>query len=225
MPEHIGTLREGPLHAALKSWYAKPGDLVEHPVDGMVIDLVRDDLLIEIQTGGFTPLRRKLDRLLTNHRVRIVHPIPVDTWIMRMGEGGEVLSRRKSPKHGQVVDVFTALVYIVGHLDSTNLELDVVSTAEEQLRRHDPGKAWRRKGWVIEQRSLVDVVDVTEFRSVTDLAALIPDRLARAFTTADLADELGTSLRTGQQMAYCLRSVGAIGQTGTSGRSPVYGRI
>ncbi len=225
MPEHIGTLREGPLHAALKRWYAEPGDRVEHRVEGMVIDLVRGDLLIEIQTGGFAPLRRKLDRLLTNHRVRIVHPIAVDTWIMRMGEDGEVLTRRKSPKHGQVVDVFASLVYVVGHLDCSNLELDVVSTAEEQLRRHDPSKAWRRKGWVIEQRSLIDVVNVTEFRSATDLAALIPDGLDGGFTTADLADELGTSRRTAQQMAYCLRSAGAIGQTGTSGRAPVYGRI
>ena len=49
----IGTLNEGSLHAALKLWYADPGDLVEHPVDGYVIDLVRDDLLIEVQTGGF----------------------------------------------------------------------------------------------------------------------------------------------------------------------------
>jgi hypothetical protein len=30
---------------------------VEERVDGYVVDLVRDDLLVEIQTGGFAPLR------------------------------------------------------------------------------------------------------------------------------------------------------------------------
>ena len=45
--------------------------------DGYVIDLVRaDGELVEIQTGGFSPLRRKLDALLDRHRMRIVHPGP-----------------------------------------------------------------------------------------------------------------------------------------------------
>ena len=52
----IGTLRERPLHASLKRWYAEPGDRAEVAVDGYVIDLVRGDLLIEVQTRG---LRRR----------------------------------------------------------------------------------------------------------------------------------------------------------------------
>ena len=37
----IGTLRERPLHASLKRWYARPGDRTEAAVDGYVVDLVR----------------------------------------------------------------------------------------------------------------------------------------------------------------------------------------
>jgi len=224
MPEHIGTLREGPLHAALKSWYARPGDRAEQPVEGLVIDLVRDDLLIEIQTGGFGPLRRKLDRLLPDHPVRIVHPVALDTWIVRMGDGGEVSSRRKSPKHGQVVDVFAGLVSITDHLDDPSLELDVVLTREEQVRRHEEGKAWRRKGWVIDHRALIEAVEVYELRSVADLAALVPAGIDDPFTTADLAEALGTGRRTAQQMVYCLRAAGAVARTGARGRAPLYAR-
>ena len=72
----IGTLNEGALHAQLKDWYSVDGDLFEHPVDGCVIDIVRGELLVEIQTGGFAPLRKKLDRLLGSHPVRLVAPIP-----------------------------------------------------------------------------------------------------------------------------------------------------
>lgn len=225
MSNHIGTLHEGPLHNSLKRWYARPGDGIEQPVDGMVIDLVRGDLLIEIQTGGFGPLGRKLDRLLPEHTVRIVHPVAVDTWILRMGEGGEVLSRRKSPKHGQVVDVFAGLVSIVSHLDAPGLEIDVVETTQEQVRRHEEGKAWRRKGWVIDHRSLVDVMGVTEFRSVGDLAALVPDDLTGPFTTADLTEHLGVGRRTAQQMVYCLRGLEVIAQMGSRGRAPLYERV
>lgn len=37
----IGTLNEKPLHAALKGWYARPGDRFEVPVDGYLVDIVR----------------------------------------------------------------------------------------------------------------------------------------------------------------------------------------
>lgn len=50
MSKSIGLLNENPLHAALKKWYARPGDQLEVSVDGFVIDVVQGNLLIEIQT-------------------------------------------------------------------------------------------------------------------------------------------------------------------------------
>ncbi|MBA3736213.1 MAG: ABC transporter ATP-binding protein [Actinobacteria bacterium] len=70
----IGTLNEGALHVQLKDWYRRRGDRVEELVDGFVVDLVRGNLLVEIQTGGFAPLRRKLELLTRQHRVRLVAP-------------------------------------------------------------------------------------------------------------------------------------------------------
>ena len=224
MAPHIGTLREGPLHAALKEWYVQAGDLVEYPVDGHVIDIVRDDLLIEIQTGGFSPLKRKLEHLLSGHRVRIVYPVAVDTSIVRMGEGGEVLSRRRSPKHEQVADVFSVLVSIPDHLTHPRLELDIVATRQEQVRRHAEGRAWRRRGWVIDHRALVEVIGITECRSVEDLAVLLPEGTSDRFTTADIATGLRSSRRLAQQMAFCLRAAGIIEECGREGRSLRYRR-
>ena len=60
----IGTLQENSLHAALKTWYAQPGDQLECKVDGYVIDLVRGDLLVEVQTANFSAIKRKLLKLL-----------------------------------------------------------------------------------------------------------------------------------------------------------------
>ena len=222
--DQIGTYREGPLHASLKEWFSQPGDQFEVPVDGFVIDMVRDELLIEIQTGGFTPLKRKLDRLLETHRVRIVHPIAVDTWIVRMGEGGEVLSKRRSPKHQTPVDIFAGLVSIADHLTSPGLEIDVVSTIQQQVRRHEQGKAWRRKGWVIDHRSLIDVAGVVEIRSTDDLMRFVPANVDDPFTSAELAAALETSGRTAQQMVYCLRRLGCLVPAGTRGRATLFSR-
>src|SRR4029077_14189604 len=99
-PDVIGELREGPLHRELKRLLAAPGDAFEVRVDGYVIDLVRaDGELVEVQTGGFSARRTKLDALLDRHRIRIVHPIPAQRRIVRVDEDGEVLSTRPSPKH------------------------------------------------------------------------------------------------------------------------------
>jgi hypothetical protein len=219
----IGTLREKPLHASLKQWYAEPGDKVECPVDGFVIDLVRGDLLIEIQTSGFSSMKQKVLALLdAGHRVRIVHPIPVDRWIVKVDDDGTVLSRRRSPRHGKPTDVFSELVSFPGSMANPGLEVEVVMTIEEQYRAHTPDRAWRRKGWTVLERRLLDVVETLLLAGPDDLIGLLPEGLPDEFTTADIATRLGRGKRTGQQMAYCLRTMGAVVAVGKAGNSVLY---
>ena len=80
---HIGMLAEKSLHAAIKTWYARPTDLLEQQVDSYVIDIVRGSTLIEVQTGNFAGLKTKLNNLLDHHQVHILHPIPAERWILR----------------------------------------------------------------------------------------------------------------------------------------------
>jgi hypothetical protein len=220
---HIGTLREKPLHASLKRWYARSGDGVEVPVDGFVIDLVREDLLIEVQTRGFSSMKQKITTLLDlGHRMRVVHPIPIDKWIVKVDADGAVLSRRRSPRHGNPTDVFAELVSFPNLLADSHLEIDVILTNEEEYRRHTPDRSWRRKGWTIEERRLIDVVDTLLISNTDDLAALLPAELPDPFTTADLATKLGRPRRAAQQMAYCLRIADVIVAVGKSGNAVEY---
>ncbi|MCK5246851.1 hypothetical protein KAR02_08120, partial [Candidatus Bipolaricaulota bacterium] len=71
---HIGTLNEKPLHASLKAWVAESGDQFEVRIGRFVADIVRDSLIIEIQTGSTFPLKRKLHALLKHHAVHLVIP-------------------------------------------------------------------------------------------------------------------------------------------------------
>lgn len=220
---HIGTLREKPLHASLKRWYARAGDRVEVPVDGFVIDLVREDLLIEVQTSGFSSMKRKATSLLQlGHRLRIVHPIPVDKWIVKVDAEGAVLSRRRSPRHGAPTDIFAELVSFPELLVHPNLEVDVLLTIEEEYRHLTPGRAWRRKGWAVAERRLIEVVDSLLITDSEDLTRLLPDGLPERFTTADLAAKLGRSRRAAQQMAYCLQRAGVIVAVGKNGNTVRY---
>ncbi len=221
---HVGTLREKPLHAALKRWYAAVGDHIEVPVDGFVIDLVRNELLIEIQTRGFSSMKRKLIALLETHPVHLVYPIAVDKWIVKLDEAGEVASRRKSPKRGAIVELFGELVSFPELVADPDFTLEVLLIREDEVRRFDGQKAWRRKGWVVVERRLLEVVDRHLVTSPADLASLLPPELAPEFTTADLATALGRSRRLAQQMTYCLRRLEAIEMVGKTGNAVVYSR-
>jgi hypothetical protein len=219
----IGTLKEKPLHASLKQWYARPGDQVESPIDGFVIDLVRDDLLIEIQTRSFSSMKRKVTSLLElGHRIRIVHPIAIDRWIVKIDESGTILGRRRSPKHGDPTDLFAELVSFPELLVHPHLEIELLLTKEDEIRRHNPDRAWRRMGWMVVERHLREVVDSLLLQSATDIAALLPPGLPDPFTTAELAETLGRPRRTGQQMAYCLSKAGILSTAGKRGNSVLY---
>jgi len=218
----IGLLNEKPLHASLKEWYRRDGDCVEVPLEGFVVDLVRDDELTEIQTRSFSSMRGKLDRLLDGYTIRVVYPVAVRKWIVKLDADGSEVSRRRSPKHGIPADVCEELVSFPSLLSHPNFILEVALIEEEEVRRPDAKKGWRRGGFVIEERRLVDVVDTVEIASPGALLELVPDDLPSPFTTADLASGLGRSRHLAQEVAYCLRVSGAVETVGRDRRGILY---
>jgi hypothetical protein len=218
----IGVLNEKPLHAGLKQWYSQPGDRCEVAVDGFVIDIVRGDLLIEIQTGSFSAIKAKLTTLARSHRVRLVHPIAQEKWIVRPATGGRgPVFRRRSPRRGRLEDLFRELVSIPHLLSHANFSLEVLMTHEEEVRRFEPARGWSRHGWVVETRRLLDVVDRRVFGAPADWRALLPPRLD-AFTASDLAAGNQTRTDLAQKMAYCLRHGNVIELIGRRGRAHLY---
>lgn len=218
----IGVLNEKPLHASLKQWYARPGDRFEVAVDGFVIDIVRDDLLIEIQTGHFAAIKSKLTKLARSHQVRLIYPIVQEKWIVRSaGEDRGRAMRRKSPKRGRLEDLFWPLVSIPQLLSHRNFSLEVLMIREEEVRRYEGKRRWRRKGWSIEERRLLEVLDRRLFGEAADWLGFLPKGL-ESFTTGELAAGMSTGRELAQKMAYCLREGRVIELIGRRGRANLY---
>ncbi|WP_354698813.1 hypothetical protein DSM112329_04511 [Paraconexibacter sp. AEG42_29] len=218
----IGVLREGPLHAALKDALAGPGDRTEVKVGRYVIDLVRaDGELVEIQTGGFGPLGPKLDALLDQHRVRIVHPIAAERRIVRVDEHGEVLSTRRSPRRATAVELFDRLVTFPSLLAHPNLTLEVVLTREDHIRGAAPVKK-RRRTLDSGQRRLVEIVDRIVLATPADALGLLPPLPAAPFTTKELAALVGCRTVLAQRTAYCLHVMELVEPAGKRGRAPLH---
>jgi len=224
-PHGVNVLNEKPLHAALKEWYAQPNDQFEVSLDGFVVDIVRGDLLVEIQTRNFAAMKQKLDKLMVHHRVRLVYPIPREKWIVKLAEDGiNQLSRRKSPKRGAFEHVFEELVSFPKLLMNPNFSIELLLIEEEELRRYEGSRGWRRKGWVTYQRQLLQVVEQRLFQVPADMGTLVPSALAEPFTTSDLALVIAKPRRLAQRMAYCLRLMGCITPTGKRGNTILYSR-
>ena len=215
-------MTEQSLHNQLKEWYTREGAEAEATVDGYVVDVVRDGLLIEVQTGNFSAIKDKLRALLGGHRVRLVHPVPRVKWIVRLdGEGAQV-SRRKSPKRGRVEEVFYELVYIPEICGSEGFELEVALVDAEEYLIDDGRGSWRRRGWSIHDRRLVEVVERRIFSSPMDFIDLLPEGLPPEFTARHLAKAAGLRVRLAQKMVYCLRRMKVIEVSGRKGRANLY---
>lgn len=200
---HIGTLNERTLHRELKELVAEPGDLFEVALDGYVIDIVRSDMLIEIQTGPLGALGTKLDRLLETHDITVVTPISVRSWHHK--NDGTI---RKSPVHRTIYDIFAKLVSFPTLIDHPRFTLHVVLIEEDTRRVHDPTLRRRRGGWKTVDRSIRTVVEQHTFPTAQTVAELIPGGLPETFTTADIAAVAEISRALAQKMAYCLRALG-----------------
>jgi len=222
----INTLNEKSLHASLKQWYARPDDHLEAPVDGFIIDIVRGNRLIEVQTRNFSAIKRKLTSLVESHPVRLVYPIEREKWIVKLPVNGQDHpSRRKSPKRGKVEDVFFELVRVPKLIAHRNFSLEVLLIQAEEARRFDGRRGWRRDGWVTHERRLLDVVETIHFEKPIDFANLLPDHLENTFTTADLAQCKNISRVLAQKMVYCLHQMALIERVGKRRNAHVYQRI
>lgn len=222
----IGELNERSLHRALKERYAVAGSETEQVIDGFVTDVVAGGRIVEIQTGSFGPLRNKLTRLLDAHPVTLVHPIARDRYLVRVSDDPALPpTRRRSPKHGSVFDVFSALVSIPSLLAHPNLTLEVVMTVEEEVRAPRERRGRWRRDWSRIDRRLVDVVETHTIASMADLFTLLDASLPETFTTIDIASAMQSTRSLAQQAAYCFREGGATKICGKDGKALVYRRV
>ncbi len=220
----IGTLRETGLHTALKAWCARPGDLLEATVDGYVVDVLRGETVIEIQTGHFSSIRPKLRCLLERRPVHLVYPVAAERWIVRVAADRQTpVARRKSPRRGSAAQVFSQLVSFPELLNHPNFSLEVLLIQEEEVRGPWPRarRGWRRQ-WRLLDRRLLAVIGSVVLAGPADCAHLLPADLACPFTNRELAQALHQPAALAAQMTYCLRGMGALAPVGRRGRAVTY---
>ena len=184
--QSIGVLQEKPLHATLKWWLDDNPAHHEIPLPGgKVADIYDGVTVTEVQTGSFTPLRKKLETLLDTYPVTVVHPLvrrKYLTWIDP--DTGEATPARKSPRVGSFADGGKQLIYILPLLSHPNLTVRLVLIDAEEQRLAD---GWGNGGKRGSHRAVLlplSVEGVLDLTCPADYAALIPATLPQRFTAA-----------------------------------------
>ena len=217
----INTWNESLLHEELKDYYCGDSGKKEIPLDGSICDVLRDDgVIVEIQTANLGKLKVKLEKLLKNHQVILVYPVATNLVIETFAENRELKSKRKSPKHGTIYQLFRELTRIWMILDQPNLELHVLHADILEIRIADGTGSWRNKGVRKDDKKLIKMHETRIFKSMHDYAALIPESLPELFTVSDLK-QAGAGSHAGH-MVWVLRKMGIIELSGKKGNAYIY---
>jgi len=223
MKKNIGTRNESSLHKALKFQYAGPGGKTEAAVGEYVADGInKSGEYIEVQTGSFAPLLKKIKTISVNAKVRIIHPVIVSKILEVYDEKYVFLYRRKSPRKGTPWDMFDALVYApeLAALKGVTIELVMVSITEKRIR--DGKGSWRRKGLSIRDKTLSAWHDRRIFAKKSDYLRFIPFKKGEKFTVLTLAKECGIKDYAARKALYVLTKIKAVKRVGKIRNAWVY---
>ena len=218
-------MNECSLHSEIKKVYSLPGDQFEVKLGNYIVDILRENLVIEVQTKNFSALKEKLQVLTENYRVRLVYPLTEKKWITHVTKDHVVLNTRKSRRKGKITDLFRELVMIPHMIGEENFSLEVLLIDEEEVRCDDGKGSWRRKGVSVKDRNLLKVIDRLLFQTKADYLKILPKGLNEMFTNRELATLGKISVRSAQQITYCLRKSGVIRLAGKKGRELIFQKI
>ena len=218
----IGTQNEKLLHATLKDYFAIEGAVAEYEVEGFFADLFADGELVEIQTGNFCYLRKKLPPLLEKHPVTVICPLMRSKTLFWIDpQTGELSAGRKSPKKGKYCHLLGQIYPLMDLVGQEGLRLVVFLYDGEEYKRADGWSKDGKKGSHRIERIPTQPLDLLELCSPYDYAALLPEGCPLTFDAADFSRR--TSLK-GRRLSGALKMLLKIGVLSREkqGRSYLY---
>ena len=243
--EGIGTYGEKLMHKTLK-YFLCPDEschevridksgiaLTERSVDskaesgrgGFIADIFNDGEIIEIQTGSFYPMKKKIEFYLdkTDYRITVVHPLAAKKWVSWIDtESGDVSKRRASPKRCVASDALPELFWLSNCLSNHRLSFKLLFLEAEEYRLLDGWGNGGKRGSNRYKLVPIDLLDELSYNAPDFAKFLVPQGIGEKFTSKDFASH--TKLK-GRNLSYSLKLLcecGAIERGEKIGRSYVY---
>jgi len=221
----IGTLGEKTVHAVLKNYLSPDSTCHEIKIKNFYADIYGEDGIIEIQTGNFNKLRKKLSVFLDITRVTICYPIAATKFLRWVNiDTGEVSPPRKSPKKGTPYMVFPELYKIKEFLNHPNLCIHIILLDLEEYKLLDGWSQDKKKGATKSDKIPLSISSEVLISNISDYEKLIPNTLSGTFTSKDYTKESGLYKSHANTALNVLYSIGALNRVGKEGRFYVYSK-
>jgi hypothetical protein len=221
----INLYSEYSLHAQIKEYLARPGDRLEAVIEGRVVDLVRaDGELVEVQTGHLGQIKPKvLEFAGKGCRVRVIYPVSAVRELRRLDPvTNEVLSTRRSPKHGDIYSLFDELVHAPEFVAANNVAVEVLMIRSVETKTRDGSGSWWRRGDRTVDRELVEVLSSRSFQTPREWLSLIPSDLEPPWSSETLGEALDIGPARARKILYCFSRAGLLIESGKRGRGKTY---
>lgn len=241
----IGTLGEKRLHATVKRYLCDDvtcherlvGDMAaEVDEEGnligkkrrMVADILTEGRIFEVQTGGFYPLQKKIDWYLTHTacHITVVHPLPAVRYLSWIDPAdGHIISRRKSPKRGQVKHIAKELYWLSPFIGNPRFSIRLLLLELEEYRMADGWSRDGKRGSNRYERFPTALLGDVNLATAADYALyFLPDTLSadEPFTAATYATATGIRGKATYSMLHLLCDLGLLAETEKIGRAQGY---
>jgi hypothetical protein len=188
----------------------------------MVADILTEGHIMEVQTGGFFPLREKIGWYLTHTpcRVTVVHPIPAVKYLSWIDPAdGSILSRHKSPKRGRVKDVAKELYWLSDYIGDPRFAVRLLLLELEEYRLADGWSRDKKRGSNRYERFPTALLgDVTLWTPADYAACFLPPALSSpdaegnypVFTAAAYAKATGVRGKATYSTIHLLERLGVV---------------
>ena len=221
----IGTLQEKRLHSIIKHFLCDNEDYHEVGVldTRFVSDVRIGNLVFEVQTGDFFPMKKKIEHYLQNTDclVTVVHPIPVVKWISWVDpKTREIAPRIRSPRKGRPEDLLPQLYCLIPYLQNPRLRYHLLFLEVEDFRLLNGRRSRdRKRGSERYERMPLSLLGEMELNTPSDFSVFIPDALPDHFTVKQFSDLTKIRGRDAYSAVRVLTALGFFEESEKIGRS------
>lgn len=174
----IGIQKEKILHRTLKYFLCEDESFHEVKIPKLTSGFLYADIKInnhiyEIQTRNFNALRDKLDEFLKKYQVTIVHPIAYEKNVFKIDEDNKIVSKKKSPKKGNPLELFYELYKIKSYLQNELLSFKIIMINIDEYRKIVAKKHYRSSGYIRQVQIPKEIIRIIDLKNKGDYLSLL----------------------------------------------------
>lgn len=190
-----------------------------------VADILNDNTVYEIQTGGFSPLREKIQWILDNttYNIIVIHPIAETKWVSLINnKTGDIESRKKAPQKGKIEDIAGELYFFRDFIASPRFSLVILMMEAEQYKKNMQNDGRKRPRYRKFELIPISLLRAYIFKSAEDYKLFLPDTLPNPFCVKNYSERSKIRGMDAYSIVKTLLHIGLLEIHGNLGKAVAY---